>query len=230
MLTCQICGKEVGTPKRLELHMKTHNKQTQPNNISNNNTQTYTYPTIQNNTNLEIDRKRTELELLRMEAEIKRLSKPDIQENNYFEKMLQMQQQHFNQMLEMQNKQNSISLELEKMKLGLGDNENDSMGYLLEMLEPHIPTIIAGMQKPKTNNITPKDVNNMQNNEIKPEINKNKGIMTLDIEEVKRKVKAGEVTFEEIYEDLKTNPKVPLMYKSISKEQAQVIFDNIKNS
>jgi hypothetical protein len=178
-----------------------------------------------------VEDKRAELEILKIEREMERLSKPDIPETNYFKEMLEQQKQHFAQLLEMNKQQNDLRLEIEKLKM-IGESESSSdMGLeALEIIKPFLPQIAAKLgggssphpplTAPLTQEIPPQEMKGGDKMEIST---------TKEFEEYKLKIKSGEIDEKQAYEDFKENvpPHIvkTLGYKGFKKE-----FDKIKNS
>ena len=167
-----------------------------------------------------IEQKKAELELKKLEIEVKRLEKPDIGESGYFEKMMTMQQQHFNQNLEMIKNQMDLKLEIEKLKL-LGDSNggDDTLAYL-DMLKPLLPLIVEGIKKKKEQPEIPKETEGLKGGNM---------IKTAEeLEEYKKKIKSGEITEEQAYKDfLEQVP--PIVAKKMGREGFKKEFDKVKN-
>jgi hypothetical protein len=170
-----------------------------------------------------IQRKKEELALLTIEKQIEKLSKPDIPETNYFKEMMEQQKQHFTQLLEMNRQQNDIKLELEKLKImqEVEIPEDDGGAFAaLEMIKPFLPQILnnlgkgGGLQtsqsfssapltdgKPISMNVLE---NNNQSDSLPSEIpqeTKGGDDMTKEMDEYKKKIKSGEITEKQAYED-----------------------------
>jgi radical SAM/Cys-rich protein len=124
----------------------------------------------------------------------------------------------FNQMLEMNKNQNNLMLEIEKLKLGNDTNNDDNLGYLLEILEPHIPQII--------NNLNKKNVNIPQ----KEPINTPKEVLHMDKETLIKIIKEGKISKDDLYIQLMNDETIPSIYKKITKDEFSKIYDDIKNS
>lgn len=86
-----------------------------------------------------LEEMREAIEIKKLQMELEKLEKPNTS-IDYFQKMLELQQNHFNQLLTMQGKQSELQIELEKLKLG-GEKDDGMMGYV-QMLAPYIPQII----------------------------------------------------------------------------------------
>jgi hypothetical protein len=116
-----------------------------------------------------ISEMREKLEIRKLQIELDKLEKPSTN-IDYFEKMLTLQNENFKAQLEMQKSQNDLKLEIEKLKLG--DGEDSMMGYI-QMLAPFLPQIMANLTKPKVNNEKSKnDSNTIEiNKTIKPSDN-----------------------------------------------------------
>lgn len=169
-----------------------------------------------------VEEAKAQLEILRIQKDIERLSKPDIPETNYFKEMMEQQKQHFNQLLEMNKSQNELKLEIEKMKIfnEAGGDTDNTMEYL-EMLKPLIPLIAQGIKKkdePKKEEIKKEEKKEVK----KPMMNAE------EMEEYKKKIKSGEITEEMAYKDFiaEVGEKLAITYKAKFEEE----FNKIKNA
>lgn len=175
----------------------------------------------------DIERKRSELELKKLQIEIDKLSAPNTS-IDYFQKMLELQQNHFSQQMQMFQQQADLKLEIEKLKLG-ADGDGDSMLPYLQMLMPLLPQIINKNHTPAPSAETKKeapaqDVGALQTQEEEEKevkVPTNAG----ELEEYKEAVRRGEITFEEAYEDFLTTP----FANALTKEQFRLKFEAIKN-
>jgi len=147
-----------------------------------------------------IEQKRAELELRKLEIEIEKLNAPNTS-IDYFKEMLSLQQQHFNQLLTMQKEQGNLMLEIEKLKFG-GESD-DSMLYLLDLVKPILPQILA-----KTN---------ITKGEEKPKMNK---------EEYVKAMQDGKISPAQGWEDFKM--EFPELAANMTFEQFIVQFNKIK--
>jgi hypothetical protein len=152
-----------------------------------------------------ISDKRAELELRKLEIEIAKLEQPTTN-IDYFKQMLDLQQSHFNQLMEMQKGQHNLQLELEKLKLG-GEGGDDSMLFMLDMIKPILPQILAkkGIAVPIEGE--------------KPKMNK---------EQYLEKIRDGTITPEMGFEDFKM--EFPDLAKNMTFEQFKVQFENVKKN
>ena len=171
-------------------------------------------PPIQINISDTIAKKREELELKKLEMEIAKLSAPNTS-MDYFKEMLQMQQQHFNQLLTMNTQQAELKREVELLKIGDGADTGDDF---LASLIPLLPDII------KNNKTAAAPVQPPQ--EQKEEVNKmiSGGAFSLaQVEEIKRKVKSGEITEEQFIADaIKFFPQLATQTERIKTEYKKI--------
>jgi hypothetical protein len=151
-----------------------------------------------------INEKRAELEIKKLEIELENLSKPNTS-IDYFKQMLDLQQNHFNQLLTMQKEQQTLMLEIEKLKMG-GESD-DSMLYMLDIIKPILPSLLAkkGIDVPTQGE--------------KPKLNK---------EQYLEKIRDGTITPEMGYEDFKL--EFPDLAKNMTFEQFKVQFENVKKN
>jgi len=175
-----------------------------------------------------IQQMKEKLEIRRLELELKKLETPDTR-IDYFEKMLELQKNAFTQQMEMQKQQLDLKLEIEKLKL-MGDGESDSMLPYLQMLAPLLPAIIKN-QTPQTttksNDSGAKKEelqSSPQTQEEKEEVNVQVPTNAGELEEYKKAVRAGEISFDEAYEDFLTTP----FAKMLTKEQFRAKFEAVK--
>jgi hypothetical protein len=92
----------------------------------------------------DIQAMREKLEIAKINAEMKKLESPETN-MDMFRTLLTMQQENFKQAIDMQREQMGLQLEIEKLKLGKND---DYLSTFLDMLAPHIPTILQNMKNP----------------------------------------------------------------------------------
>lgn len=167
-----------------------------------------------------IEEKRAELELKRLDIELSKLSKPDVNEGSYFRDMLAQQEKHFNQLLEMNKTQNDLKLEIEKLKLGdSGDWTEDLFMELLPLLPKLIEKKAIG---------TPIAQENPPAKAEQGGENMKKLPTAKEQEEFKKAVKEGKISEEEAYKAvLEAYPEVA---DKITKEQFKAEYEKIKNS
>jgi len=174
-------------------------------------------------TNDDIERKRGELELKKLQIEIDRLEKPNTS-IDYFQKMLELQQLHFNQQIQMVQQQNDLKLEIEKLKL-MGDGNSDSMLPYLQMLAPLIPELMKKQKQQKTTGSTGSTgLKSEEKAEEVQEVEKEDRNQIQDLEEYKAAIKRGEISFEEAYEDFLQTP----WKNSLTKEQFKAKYDELR--
>jgi hypothetical protein len=149
-----------------------------------------------------IDAKRAELELRKLEMEIEKLNAPNTS-MDYFKEMLQLQQQHFTQLLTMQKEQSNLLLEIEKLKLG-GETD-DGMAFMLDIIKPILPQILAKKMESKDDK---------------------KGV-TMNKEEYIKQIKEGKITLEQAWEDFKM--ELPTYAEKMTLEQFKEQYEKIKN-
>lgn len=152
----------------------------------------------------DINDKRAELELKKLEIEIAKLEQPNTSVD-YFKQMLDLQQSHFNQLLAMQKDHSNLMVEMEKLKMG-GESD-DSMLFMLDMIKPILPQLLAkkGIAVPTEGE--------------KPKLNK---------EQYLEKIRDGSITPEMGFEDFKM--EFPDLAKNMTFEQFKVQFENVKKN
>lgn len=162
----------------------------------------------------EIQKKREELELKKLEIEIKRLETPNTN-IDYFDKMLQIQQQNFQQLLAMQKEQSDLKLQLAKLEMGEGEGD-----FAEEFLSSSLPSILEALKQKKG---SPEVSTTEQKGGVEVKIP-----TAEELEAYKKKIKAGEVTFEQFYEDAQKS--YPELAKKFTKQQIFDEYAKIKNS
>lgn len=177
-----------------------------------------------------INKKREELELLRLEADIEKIKKPDTSVD-YYAKMLEiqekqakqqleMQEKHYTSMMQMQNQQMNLQLELEKLKLGSGDDMGDDF---LKQLLPILPTLIKkrAEQKQSEGQTTAPPA------KIEKEAERVKKPTKAQLEEYKLKIRVGEISLEQFAKDAREHYAIA---RAASDEQIKEQYDKIKNA
>lgn len=180
-----------------------------------------------------IAKKRQELELKKLEIELSKLEKPDTSVD-YYSKMLELQQNHFKQVLEMQKEQGNLKLEIEKLKLeDVGDS--DDFMPLIKSLLPLLPSILAN--KNQTPQVTTKKSNDggvkkqgavsaapVQTELPKQEVEEMAAPTTAgELQEYIDAIRSGEITYEDALEDFKNSPYKNMM----TEEQFKAKFEQI---
>jgi len=181
--------------------------------------------------------KREELEIAKLEYEMKKLAKDEEKlntavQNGGFDIMalLKLQGDHFLQISGLQSENYATKLELERIKAVGGDGGNETLAYL-EMLSPHIPKIIDALKSPNTQGGSPsatskgseKKGGSSPHSKEKKEEKKEMS----ELEEYKEKIRKGEITEEQAYENFKI--KLPTYAKGTTKEMFHERFEAIKN-
>ena len=195
METCNECGKQFDTKLDLVVHTTNdHNK------ILKESTPKPPKEKIVNPVNInELDRKRTELEILKIEREMDRLTappEPDTKMDLWY-KMLEQQQQHFNQLLEMNKQHNELKLEIERLKIG-GESDDNTLMWL-EMLKPFMPVIASKMANTSAVNSVSPDTNTASTSNVTRDTN-----AETEQERYTRAIKDGTITEEMAWNDFKT--------------------------
>jgi hypothetical protein len=181
-----------------------------------------------------IAKKREELELKKLEIELSKLEKPDTS-IDYYSKMLELQQQHFQQVLQMSQEQGNLKLEIEKLKL-METSDSDDFMPLVKSLLPLLPSILANKNqipasKPKVNNAGTKKAAvesppaaSIQ--EAKKEEQMKTPETAGELQEYIDAIKSGEITYEEALEDFRASPYANMM----NEEQFKAKFEQIIQS
>lgn len=171
----------------------------------------------------DIERKRSELELKKLQIEIDRLEKPNTS-MDYFQKMLELQAQHNKEFMVMQQENFKVQLELERLK---NSGDDDGMSWIKDLL-PLLPELIKqkkNQQPLNTREAVTKEgaVNSapLQNQEEAP---MQTPTTKAELDEYKDAVRRGEISFEEAYEDFLATP----YGKLLSKDAFQKKFDAVK--
>jgi len=176
----------------------------------------------------EVHRKREQLEIARMEAELNALKTPPIDTKlDYFQKMLELQQQHNKEVLELQKSKFETQLELAKLQEGA---ETDWSGELIQLMMPMLPSILANFkqntqqaaQTPLVPEVTPQQTGS------DAAVETVKGEEMGFVQELKAKLKSGKLTTEQAYEDFKK--EAPEYAKFVNKEQFTVFIEKLKQS
>lgn len=169
----------------------------------------------------QIEEKRAELEIKKLDLELSRLTKPDTS-IDYYSKMLELQEKNFNKVLEMSNKQNELKLEIEKLRLAQETGGGDFTEDLVYSLLPLLPEIIK-----KKAIGTPITIENKPAEAIQGGENMKKIPTAKEKEEFEKAVKAGKISEEEAYKAvLEAYPDVAT---KITKEQFHNEYEKIKN-
>jgi len=164
-----------------------------------------------------VDKMRENLEIKKLQMELEKLEKPDTS-IDYYSKMLELQEKNFGSQIEMLKQQGNLQLEIEKLKLGNGDDDN--MLPYLQMLAPLLPEIVKKSKgKPAGDGLPPLPPGSAKEEEM--EIPKTAG----ELEEYKKAVQRGEISLEEAYEDFLSTPWA----NSLSKDQFELKFNAVKN-
>lgn len=179
-----------------------------------------------------IAKKRQELELKKLEIELSKLEKPDTSVD-YYSKMLELQQNHFKQVLEMQKEQGNLKLEIEKLKLEDVSDSDDFMP-LIKSLLPLLPSILAnknqtpqvktkndygGVKKQGAASAAP-----VQTELPKQEVEEMAALTTAgELQEYIDAIRSGEITYEDALEDFKNSPYKNMM----TEEQFKAKFEQI---
>lgn len=182
-----------------------------------------------------VNEMREQLEIKKLQIELDKLEKPDTS-IDYYSKMLELQQQHFNQLLEMQKQQTGLQLEIEKLKLAEVSDGDDFLP-LIKGLLPYLPEIIKArnqtpqvntksddVEKSKTAGESPAGVSNSQKGGDDVEITKE--TTAGELQEYVEAIKKGEISYEEAYEDFKNSPYADML----TDEQFKAKFEAIKKT
>ena len=164
-----------------------------------------------------VDKMRENLEIKKLQMELEKLEKPDTS-IDYYSKMLELQEKNFGSQIEMLKQQGNLQLEIEKLKLGNGDE--DSMLPYLQMLAPLLPEIIKSKGKPGVAAKAAAPNNNQKEDIEEMEIPQTAG----DLEEYKNAVRRGEISLEEAYADFLTTAWA----NSLTKEEFELKFNAVK--
>lgn len=175
----------------------------------------------------DVERKRAELEALRLDVEIEKLRRPDTSVD-YYGKMLELQERHNQQLLDMQKNQFNIQLELEKMRLGT-PTEEDGFDNILETLKPMLPLIAEGMKKAhipaegKGLSPLPKPSAEKPKKEVKTSMEDGE-----TLESYKQKIRDGLITEEQAWLDFQEQVP-PVIVKQMGYAGFKAQFDKVKN-
>ena len=172
---------------------------------------------------------RQRLELKKLEIEISKLEKPDTS-IDYYSKMLELQEKNFAKQMEMAQQQGNLQLEIEKLKLGSG--EDDSIMPYLQMLAPLLPEILKNKKQTPVKTTLTDDTGAKTEGQKPSEVQKelpeveDMEVPTTagELEEYKKEIRNGNITFEEAYKDFLTTP----FASAITKEKFQQEFEKIK--
>jgi hypothetical protein len=168
---------------------------------------------------------REKLEIKKLEMELSKLEKPDTSVD-YYSKMLELQQQHFTQLLQMTTAQNDLKLEIEKLKL-LGNGEDDSMLPYLQMLAPLIPAILKKDSGTKKEGVVATATAPPQTQETQEEVTEMTAPTTLgELEEYKAAIRRGEISLEEAYSDFLATP----WRSSMTQEEFKIKFEELRKT
>ena len=176
------------------------------------------------NYSAEIRKKKEELELKKLEIEISKLSTPTTSVD-YFQQLINMQNANFQQLLSMQTKQHETDLKLARLEAG-GEDGNDWIMDLLPMLPEILKARTAAPQSAAPQvapQITPPPFA-----QIEKEGNNMKIPNAAEIAIYKAKIKAGEISAEEFYNDAVAS--YPDLAKKVSKETILAEYEKFKNS
>lgn len=174
-----------------------------------------------------IEDKREELELARLDKELENLkTNAPNKEADYFRQLLEMQEKHFKQLLEINKEQMTLKLEIEQLKLGEpeGDSEMAELEMFMQMLKPK--DAITGSQGSyfAPVDVIPQPTQDNSREEAQIEINTKE-----DLEVYKEKIRKGEISEEQAYQDFLANPHVPKYLKKAPRKTFKVEFEKIKN-
>jgi len=176
---------------------------------------------------LSVDEMREQLEIKNLQIEIEKLEKPNTN-IDYFQKMLDLQQQNFNSQMQMIREQNDLKLEIEKLKIN-NESSDDSFMDIVKGILPILPQLLK--KQPSTIDAEPTKtkVDTEQppkNTEVESEQMK---IPTKDeLEEYRKGIKDGSISLDEAYADYLDSPYAKLM--PTTKEKFEVEYNKIKNS
>lgn len=207
--------------KAFETRMRNKQLREQTNNVK-------PEPEVKPITSQDVERKRSELEALRLDVEIEKLRRPDTSVD-YYGKMLELQERHNQQLLEMQKNQFNIQLELEKMRIGT-PSEEDGFGDILESLKPMLPLIAEGMKK---HNNQKEGLGSKSPLHPEPSSDKNKKekTKTMDenetLESYKQKIREGKITEEQAWIDFQEQVP-PVIVKQMGYSGFKANFDKVK--
>jgi hypothetical protein len=167
----------------------------------------------------ELDKKRIQLEGMRLDAEMAKISKPDTS-LDYFKQMLEIQKNNFDNLLAMQRQQNDLNLKIKELELAqeMGGEEDSTLAYL-QFLKPFLPAILASMnKKPAQKGAIPEKSGGEEM----------KIPTAAEQAEFKRKIQAGEISEEQAYEEFKKEMPAEVV-KSLAREDFTREFEKIKN-
>jgi len=159
-----------------------------------------------------IEEKKAELELKKLEIEIQKLQTPTTN-IDYFQKMLELQDNHFQQLLQMQQKQNELQLKITELE---NRNEGDGDSWIFDLL-PAIPELLKA-----------RNAQTQPAQQVQKEVFEVKKPTEAELYEYKMKIRAGQITFEQFLEDAKKT--YPELISKISLERIKEEYDKIKNS
>lgn len=209
MFECDICGKVCTYEQQLRMHKLTHNKEKTlspetPHPKENVSASNFKFPKSAK----EVEEKRAELEILRIDREIDRLKAPEVPDTklDYFNKLIEMQQQFNEKMLLMQKQQFDVQLEMERIKAGASGNDDDGM---LKEVFKYLPQIMAAKQK---------EVEHQK--EPKKETEKMQKLTKAQMLEKLKQVKEGKLSHDDAYKEFCSQE--PDLAKVVTREQFEV--------
>jgi len=135
-----------------------------------------------------LEAKKAELEIKRLEKELERLDKPDTS-LDYYGKMLELQSAHNQTLLSMQKSNFDVQLELEKLKVSKNDVGDFGEEFLYSLI-PLLPELIKHRGDKKE---VPKETEGVKSMPKIPTAEQ--------MEEIKTKIKSGELTEDQFIQD-----------------------------
>jgi anti-sigma28 factor (negative regulator of flagellin synthesis) len=175
-----------------------------------------------------IEEKRAELELKKLDIEIAKLEQPSTS-IDYFQKMLELQTQFNNKLMEMQKE--SFDVKLELMKLQMGGESGDNTLQYLEIFKELMPLMKQQPQQINSDIVTESATKDIKENHKQLSERGKKQMDFTDgkaVEELRKKIKSGELSEDDAYKDFKESTPVKISSK-ISKEYFHEIFEKVKN-
>jgi hypothetical protein len=227
---CTICGRSFALEQQLKMHSTKHMnagirenpnlKESTPEPPKEKKDIVFKTGSI----NRDIEQKRAELEMLRIDNEIKRLTTSEAPDTriDYYGKMLELQEKHNTQLLQMQKGQFDLQLDLERLKLGQEPTQDDFMGTL-EMLKPFLPLIAEKML-----NKAPKEQKTLAKVEKPTEPIKSTVPTKEQLEAYRKAIIDGTITEQDAYNNfVKENP---LLAKKFTRKEFKARFEAIKEN
>ena len=178
-----------------------------------------------------IEDKKAELELRKLEIEMDKLTQPATS-IDYFQKMLELQQQHNNTLLQMQKENFTTQLEIEKLKLGDGGED-----WIKDLL-PLLPSLLqqrgitpTPQNLPATSNLLTESGDITLGKPKIPEQKKSKkGVISMmakeEVDAYVQRIKDGKIEEEEAFKKFKE--QMPEYADKMPRNNFHKWFEDIK--